>query len=188
MSVDSSTSPYDLVITYGVEKHVGRDKRQRTGELYARRLRNDHWQGEPVLVSQPDTIYNWYPNVNQDVREAHIDVTTHGQRQRATGVMWCHENVTKFSHVGPLDRLEPLSDRGQEALELPLEGARDRALREIGRKPRRELPRPLDVTSQPRVAGAVNLAHTPGPEGLEDLVRAEACLCRQRHAAVLWET
>lgn len=69
LSVDSSSMPYGLVITYGLEKHVGKDKRQRTGELYARRFDGQEWRGEPMLVSQPGTIHNWYPNVNQDVRE-----------------------------------------------------------------------------------------------------------------------
>jgi len=68
LSVDSSSMPYGLVITYGLEKHVGKDKRQRTGELYARRFDGLEWRGEPILVSQPGTIHNWYPNVNQDVR------------------------------------------------------------------------------------------------------------------------
>ena len=69
LSVDSSRTPYGLVITYGLEKHRGKDKRVRTGELYARRFDGKAWQGEPVLVSQPGTIHNWYPNVNQDVRD-----------------------------------------------------------------------------------------------------------------------
>jgi len=69
LSVDSSTTPYGLVITYGLEKRVGSDARERTGELYARRLDGTQWQGEPVLMSQPRTVYNWYPNVNQDARD-----------------------------------------------------------------------------------------------------------------------
>ena len=69
LSVDSSTTPYGLVITYGLEKQVGRDTRERTGELYARRFDGAQWRGEPVLVSQPGTVHNWYPNVNQDARD-----------------------------------------------------------------------------------------------------------------------
>ena len=69
LSVDTSQTPYGLVITYGLEKHVGRDKRERTGELYARRFDGKEWQGEAILVSQPGTIHNWYPNVNQDVSD-----------------------------------------------------------------------------------------------------------------------
>jgi hypothetical protein len=69
LSVDSSTTPYGLAVTYGIEKHLGRDKRQRTGELCARRFDGKNWQGEPLLVTQPGTIYNWYPNVNRDVRD-----------------------------------------------------------------------------------------------------------------------
>jgi hypothetical protein len=69
LSVDTSRTPYDLVITYGVEKHVGEDKRFRTGELCARRFDGKEWQGEAILVSQPGTVNNWYPSVNQDVRD-----------------------------------------------------------------------------------------------------------------------
>ncbi len=67
LSVDSSSKPYGVVITYGLERHVGTDKRRRTGELYARRFDGKGWQGEPMLVSQPGTIHNWYPNVSQDI-------------------------------------------------------------------------------------------------------------------------
>jgi hypothetical protein len=69
LSVDTSQTPYDLMITYGVEKYLGKDRRVRTGELYARRFDGKEWQGEAVLVSQPGTIHNWYPNVNQDVSD-----------------------------------------------------------------------------------------------------------------------
>ncbi len=67
LSVDTSRTPYDLMITYGLEKHVGTDKRQRTGQLYARRFGDNRWQEEAVLMSRPGTINNWYPNVNQDI-------------------------------------------------------------------------------------------------------------------------
>lgn len=74
-----------MMITYGLEKHVGKDKRERTGELYARRFDGDRWQGEAILMSQPGTIHNWYPNVNQDIRDGlcvmysrSIDKTTLG--------------------------------------------------------------------------------------------------------------
>ena len=69
LSIDTSQRPYDMMITYGLEKHVGKDKRERTGELYARRFDGDRWQGEAILMSQPGTIHNWYPNVNQDISD-----------------------------------------------------------------------------------------------------------------------
>ncbi len=62
------SNPYDLVITYGVQKHLGHDLRRRTGELYARRFDGQKWKGDPVLMSQPGTIHNWYPNVNKDAK------------------------------------------------------------------------------------------------------------------------
>lgn len=51
---------------YGLEKHSGKDKRERTGELYVRRFNGQEWRGEEILMSQPGAIHNWYPNVNQD--------------------------------------------------------------------------------------------------------------------------
>ena len=30
--------------------------------------RMQRWQGDPLLLSQPATIHNWYPNVNQDAK------------------------------------------------------------------------------------------------------------------------
>ena len=65
MSLDTSQSPYGLVITYGLEKHAGKDKRERTGELYVRSFNGQAWLGEEIHMSQPGTIHNWYPNVNQ---------------------------------------------------------------------------------------------------------------------------
>ena len=66
LSLDASQAPHGLVITYGLEQYLGRDKRQRLGELYARRFGGEEWEGEAVLMSQPGTIHNWYPSVNQD--------------------------------------------------------------------------------------------------------------------------
>jgi hypothetical protein len=67
LSVDKSKKPYDLMIAYGLEKHTGQDKRERTGELFIRRFAKNQWNGDALLMSQPGSIYNWYPNVNQDI-------------------------------------------------------------------------------------------------------------------------
>ena len=66
LSMDKTRPPCGLVITYGKEKHAGKDKRERTGELYARRFDGLEWQGDEILMSQQGSIHNWYPNVNQD--------------------------------------------------------------------------------------------------------------------------
>jgi hypothetical protein len=75
-----------LVITYGLEKYRGRDLRERTGELYARRFGAGQWQSPPRLVSSPGTIYNWYPNVNQDVRDGLCVLYSRSLDQRRLGV------------------------------------------------------------------------------------------------------
>ena len=54
------------MVTYGVQKYLGEDKRRRTGQLYSRRFDGRNWRSGPVLVSQSGTLHNWYPNVNQD--------------------------------------------------------------------------------------------------------------------------
>jgi hypothetical protein len=68
LSNDTSPTQHGVVITYGLEKHVGKDKRERTGELVAQRFDGKEWQSEAVLISQPGSRYNWYPSVNQDAR------------------------------------------------------------------------------------------------------------------------
>ncbi len=69
LSVDSSRTPYGLVVTYGLEKYAGEDARVHTGELYVRSFDGQQWTGKPLLVSEPNTTGNWYPNVNQDARD-----------------------------------------------------------------------------------------------------------------------
>ncbi len=86
LSVDSSTKPYDLVITYGKQKHLGQDQRRRTGELYARRFDGQAWQEDPVLISQPGTIHNWYPNVNQDAKDGLCVLFSHSIDKDNLGV------------------------------------------------------------------------------------------------------
>ena len=69
LSVDTAQTPYGLMVTYGHQNHVGRDTRQRTGALYARRFDGRKWKGTATLLSQPGTIHNWYPSVNRDVSD-----------------------------------------------------------------------------------------------------------------------
>ena len=38
-----------------------------------------------------------------------------------------------------------------------------------------------DIAVQSRIAGAVNFAHPAGSSGRDDLVRAQACACSERH-------
>ena len=44
-----------------------KDLRNTHGALYLQRFDGQSWS-EPVLVSEPDTEDNWYPNMNADVR------------------------------------------------------------------------------------------------------------------------
>ena len=85
LSVDSSKAPHELVITYGRERHVGKDNRQRTGELHVRRFDGTSWLGEPLRISQPDTIFNWYPNVSQNVRDGLCVLYSRSMDERRLG-------------------------------------------------------------------------------------------------------
>lgn len=69
LSTDSSQPPPGLVETYGLEKRAGRDQRERTGEIHVQRFDGRDKLGAPLLVSQPRTELNWYPNVNSDARD-----------------------------------------------------------------------------------------------------------------------
>jgi hypothetical protein len=66
LSMVFSSTPNDLIITYGIEKYVDSDPRFRTGELFTRRFDGTGWVDRELLISQPGTIFNWYPNVNLD--------------------------------------------------------------------------------------------------------------------------
>ena len=86
LSVDSSKAPHELAITYGQEKHVGKDKRQRTGDLYSRCFDGKSWLGEPLRISQTDTIFNWYPNVNRDAEDGLCVLYSRSMNERNLGI------------------------------------------------------------------------------------------------------
>jgi hypothetical protein len=66
LSIDGAGASADLIVVYGLERYTGEDQRVRTGELYARRFDGEQWQGDPILLTQPGTILNWYPNVSPE--------------------------------------------------------------------------------------------------------------------------
>jgi hypothetical protein len=67
LSLDTSHTPAHVYLLFGRTRHQGRDRRNTYGELYLQRFDGRKW-GEPVLVSEPGTKDNWYPNMNEDVR------------------------------------------------------------------------------------------------------------------------
>jgi len=66
MSLDTSKTPTHLWLLYGKTVFEHRDPRWQSGELYLTTFDGEFW-GEPILVSEPGTKYNWYPNMNEDV-------------------------------------------------------------------------------------------------------------------------
>lgn len=66
MSLDTSKMPSYLYLLFGRTQFEHRDPRWQSGELYIVKFDGESWS-KPVLVSEPGTKYNWYPNMNEDV-------------------------------------------------------------------------------------------------------------------------
>ncbi|MFQ6044460.1 MAG: hypothetical protein ACE5PV_26715, partial [Candidatus Poribacteria bacterium] len=69
LSLDTSHQPAYMYVLFG--KTLFEDKkdlRNTYGELYLQRFDGESWS-EPVLVSEPGTEDNWYPNMNADFRD-----------------------------------------------------------------------------------------------------------------------
>ena len=67
LSLDTSRDPVHVYVLFGKTLFENRgDLRSTYGELYLQRLDGETWT-EAVLVSEPGTAENWYPNMNGDV-------------------------------------------------------------------------------------------------------------------------
>ena len=66
MSLDTTKTPAHLWLLYGKTLFEHPDPRWQSGELYLTKFDGESWR-ESVLVSEPGTKYNWYPNMNEDV-------------------------------------------------------------------------------------------------------------------------
>ena len=68
LSLDTSQQPAHVHVLFGKTLFENQnDLRSTYGELYLERFDGRVWS-EPVLVSEPGTDNNWYPNMNEDVR------------------------------------------------------------------------------------------------------------------------
>ena len=67
LSLDTSRKPAHVYALFGRTKYQGRDRRNTYGELHLQRFDGKAWS-KSVLVSEPETTDNWYPNMNEDVR------------------------------------------------------------------------------------------------------------------------
>lgn len=67
VSLDTSRRPAHVYVLFGRTRYQGRDRRNTYGELHLQRFDGKAWFG-PVLVSEPETKDNWYPNMNEDLR------------------------------------------------------------------------------------------------------------------------
>ncbi len=67
LSLDTSHQPAHVYVLFGKTLFEGKDLRNTYGALYLQRFDGQSWS-EPVLVSEPDTEDNWYPNMNADVK------------------------------------------------------------------------------------------------------------------------
>jgi len=68
LSLDTSQRPAHVYVLFGKTLFEDkRDLRNTYGSLHLQRFDGEAWS-KPVLVSEPDTKDNWYPNMNEDVR------------------------------------------------------------------------------------------------------------------------
>jgi hypothetical protein len=67
LGLDTSTTPAQVYLLFGKTLFENqKDLRSTFGELYLQRLVAGAWS-DPVLVSEPGTRENWYPNMNEEV-------------------------------------------------------------------------------------------------------------------------
>jgi hypothetical protein len=66
LSLDQSTKPSTMWLVYGKTIFKHKDVRWESGELYLEKF-DGSTHSDPLLVSEPGTEYNWYPNMNEDV-------------------------------------------------------------------------------------------------------------------------
>ena len=67
LSLDTSHQPAHVYVLFGKTFFEGKDLRNTYGALYLQRFGGQTWS-EPILVSEPGTEDNWYPNMNADLR------------------------------------------------------------------------------------------------------------------------
>ncbi|MHC4717863.1 MAG: hypothetical protein ACYS5V_12895 [Planctomycetota bacterium] len=84
LSLDTSHAPAHVYLLFGRTRYQGRDRRNTYGELHLQRFDGKRWS-EPVLVSEPGTKDNWYPNMNEDVRHGIGVVYLRGSRRTRKG-------------------------------------------------------------------------------------------------------
>ena len=68
LSLDTSHEPNHVYVLFGKTLFEGKDLRNTYGELYLQRFDGKSWS-ESVLVSEPGTEDNWYPNMNADLKD-----------------------------------------------------------------------------------------------------------------------
>jgi len=67
LSLDTSHQPAHVYLLFGKTLFEGKDLRNTYGELYLQCFDGKSWS-EPVMVSEPGTEDNWYPNMNADLK------------------------------------------------------------------------------------------------------------------------
>ena len=85
LSLDTSRDPAHVYVLFGKTLFENKgDLRSTYGELYLQRSDGKTWT-DPVLVSEPGTTENWYPNMNEDVSRGIGVVYLKGSGRTQTG-------------------------------------------------------------------------------------------------------
>jgi len=103
MSLDTSKTQSYLYLLYGKTQFEHRDPRWQSGELYIVKFDGESWS-EPVLVSEPGTKYNWYPNMNEDVSKGIGVMYLKGMPENQGAIKSMDFNIM-FSSTGALKKI-----------------------------------------------------------------------------------
>lgn len=68
MSLDRSMTPARVYLLYGKTESDHSDPRWQSGSLFLTKFDGKSWSA-PVIVSEPGTKHNWYPNMNEDASQ-----------------------------------------------------------------------------------------------------------------------
>jgi hypothetical protein len=85
LSLDTSHQPNHVYVLFGKTLFEdSKDLRNTYGSLHLQRFDGQSWS-EPVLVSEPGTEDNWYPNMNEDLRHGIVILYLKGSGRTRPG-------------------------------------------------------------------------------------------------------
>ena len=101
MSLDTSQTPARVYLLYGKTEFEHPDRRWQSGSLFLSKFDGKSWS-DPVIVSEPGTKHNWYPNMNEDASRGVGVLYLKGLPKNQSAVKGTDFDIM-FSSTGPPD-------------------------------------------------------------------------------------